>query len=57
VNGDLDLECPKGVYLTKERIMPLIESGVISEETIDRTAFGLTVCTQVIWETYGRSIW
>ena len=25
--------------------------------TRNRRAFGLTVCTQVIWETYGRSIW
>ena len=41
VNGGLDLECPKGVYLTKERIMPLIESGVISEETIDRKVYNI----------------
>ena len=41
VNGGLDLECPKGVYLTKERIMPLIKSGVISEETIDRKVYNI----------------
>lgn len=35
-NGGLDLECPKGVYFTKEKLFPLIESGVVSEETIDR---------------------
>lgn len=41
VNGGLDLECPKGVYFTKERIMPLIKSGVISEETIDRKVYNI----------------
>ena len=34
-NNGLDLECPKAVYFTEERIKPLIESGIISEETID----------------------
>ncbi len=34
-NGGLDLECPKGVYFTKERLLPLIESGAVSEKTID----------------------
>lgn len=41
VNGGLDLECPKGVYLTKERIIPLIKAGVISEETIDRKVYNI----------------
>lgn len=35
-NGGLDLECPTGVYFTREKLMPLIESGVVREETIDR---------------------
>lgn len=34
-NGGLDLECPKAVYFTPERILPLIESGVIEERVID----------------------
>lgn len=34
-NGGLDLECPVGVYFTRERLMPLIETGVVSEKTID----------------------
>lgn len=34
-NGGLDLECPVGVYFTKEKLLPLIETGVVSEETID----------------------
>ena len=34
-NGGLDLECPVGVYFTKEKLMPLIESGVVEERTID----------------------
>lgn len=34
-NGGLDLECPKAVYFTEERLLPLIEAGVVSEETID----------------------
>ena len=41
VNGGLDLECPKGVYFTKERIIPLIKSGVISEKTIDRKVYNI----------------
>lgn len=35
-NGGLDLECPKGVYFTREKLLPLIESGVVSEKTIDQ---------------------
>lgn len=34
-NGGLDLECPKGVYFTREKLLPLIESGAVSEKTID----------------------
>lgn len=34
-NGGLDLECPKGVYFTKERLIPLIECGLVSEDDID----------------------
>ena len=33
--GGLDMECPKGVYFTPAKIIPLIENGVISEEVID----------------------
>lgn len=35
VLGGLDLECPKGVYFTPEKIKPLIETGVITESDID----------------------
>lgn len=41
VNGGLDLECPKGVYLTAERIVPLIENGIIREEDIDRKVYNI----------------
>ena len=34
-NG-IDLECPKAVYFTEDKIMPLIENGVVSVEDIDR---------------------
>lgn len=34
-NGGLDLECPRGVYFTAEKLVPLVKSGVVSEETID----------------------
>lgn len=34
-NGGLDLECPKAVYFTPERLKPLIETGVVTEKTID----------------------
>lgn len=34
-NNGLDMECPKAVYFTPERILPLIRNGIISEETID----------------------
>ncbi len=35
VNGGLDLECPKGVFFTPEKIIPLIENGVLEESLID----------------------
>jgi len=35
VNGGLDLECPKGVFFTPEKIVPLIENGVLEESLID----------------------
>ena len=35
VNGGLDLECPKGVFFTPEKIMPLIGNGVLQESAID----------------------
>ena len=35
VNGGLDLECPKAVYFTLEKILPLMETGVIDEAAID----------------------
>ncbi len=35
VNGGLDLECPKGVFFTPEKIIPLIRSGVLEEAAID----------------------
>ena len=35
VHGGLDLECPKGVYFTPEKLKPLIETGVIREKDID----------------------
>ncbi len=34
-NAGLDLECPVGVYFTRDRLLPLIENGVVSERTID----------------------
>ena len=34
-NGGLDLECPKGVYFTADKLKPLIETGVVTEKTID----------------------
>lgn len=34
-NGGLDLECPKGVYFTAEKLIPLIEAGIVSEKDID----------------------
>ncbi len=34
-NGGLDLEMPFAVYYDKEKLMPLIKSGQISEATID----------------------
>ncbi|MGM9757339.1 MAG: glycoside hydrolase family 3 C-terminal domain-containing protein [Candidatus Cryptobacteroides sp.] len=38
-NGGLDLECPKGVYFTAERLVPLIEAGVVSEAEIDSKVY------------------
>ncbi len=35
-NGGLDLEMPKGVFFTKEKLLPLLKSGVVTEETINR---------------------
>lgn len=40
-NGGLDLECPKGVYFTAERLIPLIESGVVKEEDIDTKVYNI----------------
>lgn len=36
--GGMDLEMPSGASLTKENLMPALESGVISEADIDRMA-------------------
>lgn len=33
-NG-IDLECPKAVYFTEEKILPLLENGVVTIEDID----------------------
>lgn len=33
-NNGLDLECPKAVYFTEEKLIPLIEAGVVCEEAI-----------------------
>lgn len=33
-NNGLDLECPKAVYFTEEKLIPLIETGVVREEAI-----------------------
>ena len=33
-NNGLDLECPKAVYFTEEKLFPLIETGVVREEAI-----------------------
>ncbi len=38
-NGGLDLECPRGVYFTAERLVPLVKAGVVSEETIDNKVY------------------
>lgn len=34
-NGGLDLEMPRGKYMNPELLMPLVESGVVDERTID----------------------
>ena len=34
-NGGLDMECPKGVFFTPEKIIPLIKNGVLDEKVID----------------------
>ena len=36
--GGMDLECPRGVYFTRERVKPLLESGVVSEKVLDEKA-------------------
>lgn len=40
-NGGLDLECPKGVYFTADRLIPLIEAGIVSEEEIDCKVYNI----------------
>ncbi len=34
-NGGLDLEMPFGVYFSREKIMPLVQNGTISQATLD----------------------
>lgn len=34
-NGGLDLEMPRAVYFTKEKLLPVIQNGLVSEETIN----------------------
>lgn len=34
-NGGLDLEMPFGVYFSREKLLPLIQSGAVSQATID----------------------
>ena len=34
-NGGLDLEMPKAVWYTSAKLKPLVESGKVSESTID----------------------
>ena len=36
--GGLDLECPKGVFFTPERLVPLVENGVLDEGVLDGKA-------------------
>ncbi len=38
-NGGLDLECPKGVYFTAEKLVPLVKAGIIPESTIDTKVY------------------
>lgn len=40
-NGGLDLECPKGVYFTSKRLIPLVENGIVSEEEIDAKVYNI----------------
>lgn len=40
-NGGLDLECPKGVYFTADRLMPLIENGIVREEDINTKVYNI----------------
>lgn len=40
-NGGLDLECPKGVYFTAEKLIPLIEAGIVSEEDINNKVYNI----------------
>jgi beta-glucosidase len=34
-NGGLDLEMPSGTYMNQKNLLPLVESGVVDERTID----------------------
>lgn len=38
-NGGLDLECPKGVYFTAEKLVPLVKAGIIPESAIDTKVY------------------
>ena len=40
-NGGLDLECPKGVYFTAERLIPLVEAGIVPEQVIDKKVYAI----------------
>ncbi|MCQ2114596.1 MAG: glycoside hydrolase family 3 C-terminal domain-containing protein [Bacteroidales bacterium] len=40
-NGGLDLECPKGIYFTAEKLVPLVEAGIVREEDIDRKVYNI----------------
>ena len=37
-NGGLDLEMPFGVYFSREKLLPLLQNGTISEATLDDKA-------------------
>ena len=34
-NAGLDLECPKGVFFTREKLLPAVRNGLVSEDVID----------------------
>lgn len=40
-NGGLDLECPKGVYFTAQRLVPLVKAGIVREEDIDTKVYNI----------------